>query len=563
MITFFLFFIDRKKPIRVINRPKKKKKRLNLFDEECIPDMQENFKMLFEHKGNVIQKSTKPCRKQGDYNPDFIKNIYNHKKHDNYLNTNITIGNTVPQDIKKKLLDVIKEYWCCFDPDGVKIPISDYEVVIDTGTNKPVSTKSYRYGMHESPIMQKAVDALHHNDQIGTTTQGGWLSRGTLASKPHQENIIDIDKYIWRFCINLIPLNQRTRIIAYPIPRCDDAVKLETGNARLCILLDACSGYHQLKMEAKSALKTAFAAPDGRKYFYKVMPFGIVNGPTIFVIFIFDMRINWNDLAREYNIKIGPNNNTRIIIDDTYMFIETYMNGIGYLRAVLEISKRYSLSWKLKKCSFFPERVEFVGHDRRADGNSPAASKIPLLRTWPDFTIIRDISSFVGFSGFYSDYIPWYEERISELRLIMRKPLADNLTDEDMNEKAKYQINDIKNALLADPLLRRADTNKRIYLRTDFSSFGFGFVILQPANDKVSQDAMIREEAGGVCEFDMKKKGPRLLPCAFGSKKIAGYQKHVHGSLGEGLALRYAINKNRHVCWGKQFTAIIDCWSLK
>ena len=83
--------------------------------------------MLFEHKGNVIQKSTKPCRKQGDYNPDFIKNIYNHKKHDNYLNTNITIGNTVPQDIKKKLLDVIKEYWCCFDPDGVKIPISDYD----------------------------------------------------------------------------------------------------------------------------------------------------------------------------------------------------------------------------------------------------------------------------------------------------------------------------------------------------------------------------------------------------------------------------------------------------
>ena len=145
----------------------------------------------------------------------------------------------------------------------------------------------------------------------------------------------------------------------------------------------------------------------------------------------------------------------------------------------------------------------------------------------------------------------------------MKKPLSDTLTDKDLNEKAKYQINDIKKALLADPLLRRADANKRIYLRTDFSSFGFGFVILQPANDKVSQDAMIREEAGGVCEFDMKKKGPRLLPCAFGSKKIAGYQKHVHGSLGEGLALRYAINKNRHVCWGKQFTAIIDCRSLK
>ena len=133
----------------------------------------------------LYKKSTKQCRKQGDYNPEFIKNIYNHQKHDNYLNENITIGNTVPQDIKNKLLDLIKEYWCCFDPDGVKIPISDYEVVIDTGTNKPVSTKSYRYGMHESHIMQKAIDALHHNDQIGTTTKGGCLSRVILSSKPH------------------------------------------------------------------------------------------------------------------------------------------------------------------------------------------------------------------------------------------------------------------------------------------------------------------------------------------------------------------------------------------
>ena len=162
---------------------------------------------------------------------------------------------------------------------------------------------------------------------------------------------------------------------------CDDAVKLETGRARLCIMLDAHTGYHQLKMEAKSAEKTGFAGPYGRKYFYKVMPFGIVNGPTYYVIFAFDMKDHWNNLAREYNIKIGPNNNTRIIIDDTYMFIQTYLDGIGYLRAILEISKRYNVSWKLKKCSFFPERVEFVGHDKRADGNSPAASKIPLLGT--------------------------------------------------------------------------------------------------------------------------------------------------------------------------------------
>ena len=93
----------------------------------------------------------------------------------------------------------------------------------------------------------------------------------------------------------------------------------------------------------------------------------------------------------------------------------------------------------------------------------------------------------------------------------MKNPLSNTLSEADMTTKTKDQISDIKKALLADPLLRWADTNKRIYLRTDFSSFGFGFVVLQPADDKISQDAMIREQAGGLCEFDVKKKGPTKM----------------------------------------------------
>ena len=118
-------------------------------------------------------------------------------------------------------------------------------------------------------------------------------------------------------------LNQRSKVITFPIPRCDDAFKMETRCTRICILLDACTGYHQLQMEKTYALKTAFAGPFGRKYYYKVMPFGLVNGTTIYVIFIHDMCEYWNKLAEEYNVKIGEDNNTKIIIDDTFMHIIT------------------------------------------------------------------------------------------------------------------------------------------------------------------------------------------------------------------------------------------------
>ena len=376
--------------------------------------------------------------------------------------------------------------------------------------------------------MQKAIDGLLFNDQIGVTTKGRWLSRGTLAAKPHQEHIMSINDFIWRFCVNYMMVNMKTRVIAYPIPRCNNAVKMETGNAKFCILLDACTGYHQLKMENQSALKTAFAGPFGRKYFYKVLPYGLVNGPTTYVIFIYDMREHWNALAKEYNVNIGQDNNTRIILDDTYMFIMIHRDGLSYLKAILEISKRYNITWKLKKCSFFPDRVEFVGHDRRPIGNSPAKSKTPLLKNWPKPTIVRDILRFIGFTLFYHKYMPFYEFCIVNLRKMTSLPLEDKPADDNFPDSAKKEMEDIKTSILSDPILKRTSSTKRIYIRTDFSSLGFGFVALQPGDNKESIEAVEREISGGQCEFELKKKGPRLFPCAFGSKKIAGYQRHVH-----------------------------------
>jgi hypothetical protein len=112
----------------------------------------------------------------------------------------------------------VKKYWCCFVEENVKIPIRNYEYVIDTGDHMPLSARNIRYGLHETPIMQKAIDSLLHNDQICLDASSPWLSRIVLAPKPHQETIEDISKFVWRFCISYVPLNQITRIIAYYIP---------------------------------------------------------------------------------------------------------------------------------------------------------------------------------------------------------------------------------------------------------------------------------------------------------------------------------------------------------
>jgi hypothetical protein len=164
------------------------------------------------------------------------------------------------------LLSLIKKYWCCFCESNVKLHIKGYECVIDTGDSKPTVARNIRYGIHETPIMQKAIESLLANDQIAIDDDSSWLSRIVLAPKPHQEEILEISDFIWRFCISYIALNQVTKVISYYIPRCDDAVENGFGNARFFNMMDACSGFHQIRMEHSSSKKTAFAGPYGRKY---------------------------------------------------------------------------------------------------------------------------------------------------------------------------------------------------------------------------------------------------------------------------------------------------------
>jgi hypothetical protein len=132
------------------------------------------------------------------------------------------------------------------------------------------------------------------------------------------------------------------------------------------------------------------------------MPFGLANAPTVYTVMIYDMKDNWdNEALCTFKLIVDENNNTTIIIDNVFGFVTSYEKGLFLLDAIFTIARRHSLNcWKLKKCDFFPEIVEFVGHDLTKEGNLPADSKSTLLESWPKPSTIRDISIFLGFANF-------------------------------------------------------------------------------------------------------------------------------------------------------------------
>ena len=109
--------------------------------------------------------------------------------------------------------------------------------------------------------MRNAVAALEKVGHICQMHDGCWLFKCVLAAKPHQEHVCNIADFVWRFCVNYVPLNLATRIIAYLIPRCDSAVFVEFENGQSLWLVDAPSGYHQLAFEKESQEKLAFQGP--------------------------------------------------------------------------------------------------------------------------------------------------------------------------------------------------------------------------------------------------------------------------------------------------------------
>ncbi len=419
---------------------------------------------------------------------------------------------------------LIQKYWSVFDDKGQFMPVKDYSCKIDTGTACPIAIKKIHYGPCKTPIMRKCIASLAKLGHICQIHGGQWQFKVLLAAKPHKEGITNIDNFVWRFCVNYIPLNQITHPEAYMIPRCNSAVNLIFGKGTFFWLWDAPQGYHQIRVEPSSQEKLAFAGPDTKKWTYNVMPFGPVNGPAIFIAFMHDLVSTWKDLARSLGLTIDKDLNTNVIVDDILSWEKSVMTALVYMECQLHVAQSQNLLLNLKKSSIFTKQLEFIGIDMCIDGKRPAMSKHQLIKHWPKPEIVRDVAKFVGFMQFYLQFIPNFETRIAPLQEVMQDDYTVPVGTAWMDH-ANAAFDEMRQAILSDPVLCRYDHRKLLVLRMDFSANGFGYVACQPTNNDVSLQAMHKQMQGSDFNFMQKTSCVVLHPVAFGCQQTRGTEK--------------------------------------
>jgi hypothetical protein len=76
-----------------------------------------------------------------------------------------------------------------------------------------------------------------------------------------------------------------------------------------------------------------------------------------------------------------------------------------HLRQVLDFLKENKLYINLKKCTFFTNKLQFLGYIINEDGIHVDQDKVHAIKEWPTSKTVSELRSFHGLVTFYRHFV--------------------------------------------------------------------------------------------------------------------------------------------------------------
>ena len=255
----------------------------------------------------------------------------------------------VPSEQEQAELDeVLDEYSDVLSADPGRTKAATLS--IHTGSQAPVRNHPYRIPPRWKEEVREQIDQLL---QLGIIRP---------SDSPWSSSVVTVKKKDGgvRICVDYRAVNSVTQPDPYQMPLIEDI--LDTfASAKFISKIDLNKGFHQIPVREEDMAKTAFCTPWG-KFEFRVMPFGLRNGPAVF------QRMMDKVLHADQDI-------SRVYIDDIAVFSSTWEEHCADLSRVLNRLRQAGLTANVSKCQWGQTRCEFLGHVVGEGRVSPAELK--------------------------------------------------------------------------------------------------------------------------------------------------------------------------------------------
>jgi hypothetical protein len=315
----------------------------------------------------------------------------------------------------------------------------DHKIVL-TQENTLSLSPLYRMSTAElQAVRQYLLDNLHKGFIV--PSQAPYASPVLFVKKPGGG---------LRFCVDFRKLNAITRRDQYPLPLIDETLA-RLSRAKIFTKLDIRQAFYRIRMDPASEDLTTFRTRYG-SYKYKVVPFGLTNGPATFQHYMNDILMEYlDDFCTAY-------------LDDILIYSDNPLEHEEHVRKVLLRLRKAGLQADIKKCEFHVTRTKYLGFIISTDGVEVDPKKVEVIRNWKYPTTVKGVQSFLGFCNFYRRFIRDYGRLTAPLTQLTRKDHAFQFNQDCIQAFEKLRI-----ALIQAPILAHFDVDRHCLLETDAS----------------------------------------------------------------------------------------------
>lgn len=397
-----------------------------------------------------------------------------------------------------------QEFSDVFGPTIGVVP--NYEVSYTLKKNaKPIYCKPQKLPYELIPAADRCIDRLVEENILEKVDISEWGTPAVYIEKPDGS---------LRLCGNYkLTLNKQLENICYQIPTIEDIFQKMENGAYYC-KLDLRDAYLHLQVDAETAKMQALSTHRGT-YIVKRLYYGTKVAPNIFHRFI-------DQVVRDLP-------GTVAYFDDILVQGDTLEVCEQRLRLLLEQLRKNQLHVNIKKCRFFQNEIEYLGHVISKDGLKKSPKKIAAVINAQTPKNTDDIRQFIGLVNYYHRFIPNSTKILHPLNKLLRKNKKFIWSPE-----CNKAFNKIKEILSSEQVLIPYQRNLPLTLATDASPVGISAILSHKLPEGIER------------------------PIAFASRSLSKSEANYSQLDKEALAVFWGAKKFYHYIAGRPFTFIVD-----